>query len=264
MFDQGTRSHTRSNSAANSMISTKTSSKIAIVILSLSIVVAFTAVIVNAQQSCHLRELDLCATSFLVLTQGPQGLATNEQEINKQCVHLREADTCISNYTRRCLTPMQRELANFASNSSRQLLDDYCTKGTKFRLHYLKHAQCLNQVQKKERKGCIRDLQTSLETLTSNDPEFGSKRLQLACCTYRRFESCFEGHLEKRCGREAVQFVNNVAHRITSRMPEIVCRSYRPESQECKALLPKPGTVPKGAKSSSVFSRLLSAYVGLN
>lgn len=225
-----------------------------------------TTVITSAQQSssCHLRELDLCAASFLVLTQAPQGLATSDQEINKQCVHLREADTCIKNYTRRCMTPIQRELVGLASNSSIALLDDYCTKGSKLRSNYLKHAQCLNQVQKKEQKSCLRDLQSSLELLTSNsgDP-INSKRLQLACCTYKRFEACFGGHLERKCGRETVQFVSNVVHRVTSRMPDTVCRAYRPETQECKALLPKPGVTPKGSKSNSVVSRLLSAYVGL-
>lgn len=235
---------------------------------------ALTTVIASAQQSssCHLRELDLCAASFLVLTQAPQGLATSDQEINKQCVHLREADTCLRNYTRRCMTPIQRELVNIASNSSITLLDEYCTKGSKLRSNYLKHAHCLNQVQKKEQKSCLRDLQSSLELLTAPNnnnnnngamDSINSKRLQLACCTYKRFEACFGGHLERKCGRETVQFVSGIVQRVTSRLPDTVCRAYRPDTQECKALLPKPGAVPKGSKSNSVVSRLLSAYVGL-
>lgn len=213
-------------------------------------------------QSCHLRELDLCAASLLVLTQAPSGLAINEPEINKQCVHLREADTCLRNYTRRCMTPIQRELVTFSANSTLQLMNDYCSRGSALRTNYLKHAQCINQVQKKEQKNCIKDLQASLELLTANGDE-NTKRLQLACCTYRKFEACLGSQLEKKCGKETLNFVGTIMRRATSRLPEVVCRHYKPDGQECKALLPKPGITPKGSKSNSILSRLFSAYTGL-
>lgn len=214
----------------------------------------------NAQgQTCHLRELDLCAATLLVFTQSPGGLATSEQEVNKQCVHLRDSDTCLRNYTRRCMTPIQRELVTFTTNSSMQLLNEYCTRNSQLRLNYLKYAPCLNQVQKKERTLCIRELQASLELFTST----GDKRLQLACCAYKRFESCFGGQIERRCGKQALEFVNGVVRRATSRLPDTMCRNYKPDGQECRALLPKSGSIPKGAKSSSILSRLLSAYTGL-
>lgn len=237
----------------------------------------------EAQNSCHLRELDLCAATMLVFTQSPGGLATSEQEINKQCVHLREADNCLKNYTRRCMTPIQRELIRLAANSSISLLDEYCTRGSKLRTNYLTHSKCLNQIQKKEQKSCMRDLQASLELLTNNlgapssapsskagatankdtGPHEHGKRLQLACCTYRRFESCLGHQMEVKCGKEALQFVQQVIRRATSRLPETLCRHYKPDGQECKALLPKAGTVLKGPKSGSIISRLLAAYTGL-
>lgn len=209
--------------------------------------------------TCHLRELDLCAATLLVFTQSPGGLATSEQEINKQCTHLRDSDTCLRNYTRRCMTPIQREVVSLTTNSSLQLLNEYCTRNSQLRLNYLKHSKCLNEIQKKEQKGCLREMQASLELFSS----IGDKRLQLACCAYKRFESCFGVHVEKKCGKEAVNFVGTVVRRATSRLPETMCRNYKPESQECRVLLPKPGTVPKGTKSGSILSRLLSAYTGL-
>lgn len=238
--------------------------------------------------SCHLRELDLCAASMLVFTQAPNGLATNDNDINKQCLHLKDADSCLRNYTRRCMTPVQREVTTFMSNSSLQLLDEYCTKGSKLRQTYLKHSKCLNEIQKKqEHKSCMRDLQNSLEILTSNqhlptskqelqkqkrfsdksqfsDTDASSgKRLQLACCTFRRFEVCLGTQMEKRCGKETIQFVKTVMRRATSRLPETVCRNFKPDGAECLALLPKSGLAPKGSRSNSVISRLLSAYTGL-
>ncbi|GLJ59016.1 hypothetical protein SUGI_1488530 [Cryptomeria japonica] len=216
-----------------------------------------------------MREFDLCAATLLVFTQSPGGLATSEQDINKQCVHLKDTDSCLRNYTRRCMTPMQRGVVTMTANASFQMLNEYCTPRSHLRTNYLKHASCLNQVQKKEQKSCTRDLQASLEMLggSGGGADGGSvavgKRLQLMCCTYKRFESCLAGQLDKRCGKEAVSFVNGLLRRATSRLPETMCRNYKPDSGECKALLPRTGTIPKGAKSTSILSRLLSAYTGL-
>lgn len=206
----------------------------------------------------------MCAASLLILTQAPGGLATSEQEINRQCVQLREADNCMRNYTRRCMTQMQREVVYFAANSTLRLMQEYCTRGSSLRNNYLKHAQCLNQIQKKEQKSCFKDLQNSIELLTSNGAGIETnKKLQLGCCTYKRFEACLGGQMEKRCGKEALTFVNGLVRRATSRLPETMCRPYKHENQECVVLLPKPGIAPKGSKSSSIVSRLLSAYSGL-
>lgn len=216
-----------------------------------------------SSQSCHLRELDLCAASLLVLTQSPSGLAINDNEIDKQCVQLKEADVCMKNFTRRCMTPIQREILTFGSNSTSQLLSDYCTKGSMLRKSYLKHSKCLNEVQKKEQKVCIKDLQNSLELLTTNNSGIENKRLQLACCTYKKFESCLGLPMEKKCGKEAINFVNGVIRRITSKLPEQLCKNYKPEGEVCRTLLPKSNIQPKGSKSNSIISRLLSAYTGL-
>lgn len=256
-----------------------------ILLINLLILSSSTTSVVG-QNSCHLRELDLCAASLLVFTQAPNGLASSDSEINKQCSHLKDADNCLKNYTRRCMTPIQRELMTFTVNSTFGMLDEYCTKGSRLRQNYLKHATCLNQIQKKqEHKSCIRDLQASLDLLTANNIPGGGngngngknrdkikrdddsgiadltgKRLQLACCSYRRFESCLGGQMEKRCGKETIQFVQSIIRRATSRMPETICRQFKPDGQECRAILPKSGSTSKGSKSNSIISRLLSAY----
>lgn len=223
---------------------------------------------------CHLRELDLCAASLLVFLQSPDGMATTEQEINRQCVHVREADQCFNSYTRRCMTPIQRQLVSLSTNGTVQVANEYCRRGSPLRLTYLKHSKCLNQVQRKEQKSCMRDLQAALELLSvsptsssssspSNSTLGPGRQLTLGCCAFKRFESCIGNHIEKRCGKEAIQFVQLTFRRLTSRLPETMCRSYRPDSSECRAILPKSGTIPKGAKSSSIISRLMTAYSGL-
>jgi len=224
------------------------------------VALAFACLAVGARaQSCHLRELDLCAATLLVFTQNPSGIATSDNELNKQGGYLREADVCLRNFTRRCTTPLQRELINFVTEGSMRLLNEYCTPGTQLRQSYLKHAPCLNQAQKNQRT-CVKDLQAALEVVTTVEWD---KRIPAGCCAYRRFTACTENLVESKCGKEAVEFMNLLLRMALSRLPDIVCQGYGPENAECRQLLPAPGTNPKGARSNSVLSRLFSAYTGL-
>lgn len=197
-------------------------------------------------QSCHMRELDLCAATLVVFTQSPSGLAVTDADLNKQCGYLREADNCLKNFVKRCTTPLQRQMVAFMGEGSMDLLDDYCKPGTELRKAYLKHATCLNTAQKSHQKTCIRDLQTSLETLTSINADNWQKRMPVGCCTYKRFEQCLGSQVEKKCGKEAMNFIKLVLKRAFSRMPDMVCRNYKSEGNECKAILPPLGTTPKG------------------
>jgi len=215
--------------------------------------------IAHAQSSCHLRELDLCAATLLVFTQSPSGVATGENELDKQCGYLKEADSCLRNFTRRCTTPLQRELIGFVTEGSLRLLDEYCTRGSQLRQSYLKHASCLN-VATRGQKTCIKDLQAAFEVITSVEWD---KRIPAGCCAYRQLMKCTENLIETKCGKEAVEFMHLLLRMALSRLPDIVCQGYTPQSQSCKSLLPPPGTAPKGSRSNSVLSRLFSAYTGL-
>jgi len=227
--------------------------------LVLVFIAAFCCYQVNAQATCHLRELDLCAATLLVFTQSPSGIATGDNELDKQCGYLKEADTCLRNYTRRCTTPLQRELVTFITEGSTRLMKDYCTRGSQLRQHYLKHATCLNQATRGQ-KGCIKDLQAAFEVITSVEWD---KRVPSGCCAYRQFMKCTENLIESKCGKEAVEFTKILMRIALSRLPDIMCQGYGPNTSTCKSLLPPPGTLPKGSRSSSVLSRLFSAYTGL-
>lgn len=73
-----------------------------------------------------------------------------------------------------------------------------------------------------------------------------------------RFKKCQAKIIEPACGKEAVEVGNTVMKGIFSRAATVTCEKYKAESTVCKNLLPPTGTVPKGAKSKSVLSKLLS------
>lgn len=195
----------------------------------------------------------MCAATLVVFMQSPSGLAISDNELNKQCGYLKEADSCLRNYTSRCMTPLQRQIVTFLGDGSMQMLDEYCKPGTELRKSYLKHATCLNSVQKNHQKACIKDLQTAFETLTAPSTSTNEsgllKRAPIACCTFKRFEHCINSQVEKKCGKEALHFISLVLKRALSRMPEMVCKNYKNDGTECKSLLPPPGTLPKGELS---------------
>lgn len=150
-------------------------------------------------------------------------------------------------------------MISFVSEGSARLLKEYCTKGSSLRKSYLKHASCLNQATRGQ-KSCVKDLQAAFEVITSVEWD---KRIPAGCCAYRQLVKCSENLIQSKCGKEAVDFMRLLLRMALSRLPDVVCHGYGPQSSTCKSLLPPPGTAPKGSRSNSVLSRLFSAYTGL-
>jgi len=207
-------------------------------------------------QNCHLRELDLCAASLLVFTQGPSGVANTDAELDRQCTFIKEADECIRNYTATCATDVQQQLTDMVFDGTAKLQKDYCTKGSQLREMYMKHSPCLRTAMRDAQKPCIKDLQVAFEAMTAAKWD---KRIGLGCCAYNRVGDCLSKAVKKECGEETVSFVGNMTRAALSRLPDIVCTDFSLESATC-AELPPPGSAPKGGKSTSILNRLLSAY----
>jgi len=218
--------------------------------------IAATAVASVAGQSCHLRELDLCSATLLLFNQNPSGVATTDNELDKQCGFLGEAQQCFKNFTQRCTTPLQRELIAFGTEGSMELFKEFCNRGTKIRTDYLKHAPCLGQTQP-DQKRCLNDVQVGLERIST--AKF-SDRISTACCTYSRYQQCTTAAVEKKCGKDAVEFGQLLMRMAASNLPDTVCASYN-NNPICDKFLPPKGSKPSG-KSNSVLSRLFSAYLG--
>lgn len=69
---------------------------------------------------------------------------------------------------------------------------------------------------------------------------------------------CNDNVLEPACGKEAVEVGNMLIRGTFSRAATLTCEKYKHKSAQCQSLLPPPDTKPKGAKSSSVMSKLIS------
>ncbi|XP_013780494.1 uncharacterized protein LOC106464877 [Limulus polyphemus] len=206
-------------------------------------------------QNCHLREIDVCAAGLLQSIQ-TQEFPQTEEDLNRECSQIQEAGNCLSNYTKTCMTLVQREIFGFFGEGPENLINEYCKSGTSVREQYLKNAACLNGAFD-ENQNCFQDLQAALEVVAGT--QFGN-RITIACCTYRRFEGCFRDNLESKCGKEAVDFIQELLRMAVSRLPDIICTGFDPKSNECTSVLPASGTKPEGEQSNLALSRLLSTY----
>jgi len=224
--------------------------------------VAFLALanIVRAQNSCHLRELDLCLASGLA---SGQNLPTTQAEVTKQCNGFKEMYDCIGNYTRRCSTKSLREFIRGIrqQGEAKSWYDEFCSKEqSKERDNFLRHSTCLNTAQK-EARSCIRDMTVALDRAINSEID---KRIPGMCCAVKRMRACSSTIIEGKCGKEGAKYMGQMLSSVAgTRLPEIACRDYEPNSPECKEVLPPPGSKPTNTKTNSVISRLLNTYSAL-
>lgn len=129
------------------------------------------------EQTCHLREIDLCLAPLAVLAQGRGAHPISNQEINRQCKMLLETEECMQNYTSRCMTPMQGQMVNLFSEHGFETIRDLCKPKTDLYNRYLKHGNCING-QHNNHKVCIRDFQAAVEKAA--DASF-QDRLKIGC-----------------------------------------------------------------------------------
>lgn len=216
---------------------------------------------VSAAKTCHLRELDLCLASVLVFAQSPQSNKVTENDINKQCHYFGDTENCFKNYTTNCATKSQRLLIDFISDGVLKTFKDYCTPGNEIRRLFIKHGECLNLQRSKTNK-CLIDLQAAIEKTTADSKNW-KDRPKTLCCAYDRYSSCMRNIIEPACGKEAVELGETFVRALFSRAVQVTCTRYKHNSNTCKAVLPLKGTVPKGPRSSSVISRLMSTITGI-
>lgn len=212
-------------------------------------------------KSCHLRELDLCLASVLVFAQAPAQNKVTENDIVKQCKYFGDTENCFKNYTTSCSTKPQRALIDFASDGVIKTFKDYCTPGSSLRKSFIQHGECLNLQRQKTNK-CLVDFQAAIERTTTNAAKWKDRPSTL-CCAYDRYRNCLTTIVEPACGHDAVELGEVFVRSLFSRAFHVTCIKHKHSSALCKSLLPAKGTIPRGPKSSSVISKLMSTITGI-
>lgn len=211
----------------------------------------------SAQNTCHLRELDICAASLAVFAQrSTRDQSDTHLMIDRQCVAITDAADCISNFTELCLTETQKQLSDTLFDGVSKLQKEYCDKKSSLRAMYVQHAPCLAEVSK-EQKSCLKLFQAGLESVNK---AVWNKRIPYLCCTYHRLTGCVQDLVRTKCGDEPLSIMNGLIRATVSRIPDLMCAEHNDNSEICTEV---PRTVPEGTRSSSLINRLLSAYANI-
>lgn len=122
--------------------------------------------------------MELCVIGAVSILQNPNGIPVTETEIDRHCELMKESCDCFNSYSDRCLTNLQASTVRFITKDIFKLEKEFCNNGTELRENYLKHANCLRDVQKKYQKTCLKDFQVGFEGIHKVDRMM---RLPTAC-----------------------------------------------------------------------------------
>lgn len=116
-------------------------------------------------QSCHMREIELCAVGALSLVQSPTGLPVTEPEIKRQCGYLNETTACFESYIDLCFNEngMLKPLVDMFAGDLITLKNEFCDVNSEFHKNYTKHAKCFRSIQTKHQQECMQDFQVGFE-----------------------------------------------------------------------------------------------------
>lgn len=194
-----------------------------------------------ANKSCDKPILDACATTLMVFGRRGVYLPQNQPEMIPHCQEEFDAEDCIKNFARKCLTPFERQVAGMLILGAGQVLRKRCApEGTK---EYLSHYKCI--------KKTIPNLHDAMDqliyTLLAIDSEKDSdSKIPTSCCSFARFQdqankivrfSCsdFDKGAEEYIGTKMIKgYVSDVL--------DLSCQGYDTNGDKCtKVKLPAGG-----------------------
>lgn len=116
-------------------------------------------------ESCHLRELELCAVGAAAMFQNPNGVPISQTELKRQCEYLNESIDCFEDYADNCLTKLQGSMLSLFGHDIGTIQREFCDESTQLRQNYTKLAPCLRNIQRKYQFECVSDLQAGFESI---------------------------------------------------------------------------------------------------
>lgn len=240
---------------------------------------------------CHLQQIDSCFLPMAALKAEAGEIITSEPGINKFCSTVSTSVSCLKSYLRRCSTPLQRELFNFFTEQFSLRVDEFCNS-TSLKQQLLAHSPCIQSnvfTSREYQSTCVNDLlaafnsgrnlvtrrfadpgalissSVSESTDIENKIHTSDSLLDISCCGFNRFSSCFQERVERFCGKEAVAAINFFTSRTFGIGMDRMCpiSLFSHESPTCKSILPMPGTEPNfGDLKDNPLGKYVMQYLG--
>jgi len=217
------------------------------------------------REQCHGKEIDKCLEKMQQLTKGPNPsrIIKTDEGVKKICQTTDQTTKCFKGYMKRCGTPLQRELFDFAIEYFVKTVEQFCSGDNELKKTFLKHSPCINDkvLESAEYTStCIGSYLAGIDrvaNVTTLDD-----RLDTLCCSHTQWEECAHAQITAKCGDESRDAFITFTEKAFGGLSSTICpkKIFEPKSKLCKKALPPAGTKPKGKSSDNPISRYLSAY----
>ncbi|XP_054714573.1 uncharacterized protein LOC129224178 [Uloborus diversus] len=209
-----------------------------------------------SEPQCHTTEMWQCSNIAIdwFHTLPPKSIPESEAEIETMCQEGRNTINCFNGYGKRCMSPLQKELAALIFEGAIELYNELCTKGSPSQDKLLKHAPCLNEVFKTE------EIKTLLDHILVTFKKSHIVPLQdvlpFTCCGINKSCHKFLGLIRKTCDDEAADLVKDLKLLAVGQLPEALCKEGDGSEEICQQLLP-PDDAKLSATEDSPFLKTL-------
>lgn len=194
-----------------------------------------------ANKSCEKKIIDTCVTTLMVFGRRDVYLPQNYQEMVPHCQEEFDAEDCIKNYARKCLTPFERQVAGMLILGAGQVLRKRCAPdGTK---EYLTHYKCI-----KKTIPALHDAMDQLiyTLMAISDDKDTDIKIPTSCCSFARFQDLANKIVRNGCDefdKKAEEYIGTkMVKGYVSDVLDLSCQGYESNSDKCtKVKLPNGG-----------------------
>lgn len=195
----------------------------------------------KANRSCDKPILDACVTTLMVFGRRNVYLPQNNEEMVPHCQEEFDAEDCIKNFARKCLTPFERQVTGMLILGAGQVLRKRCNQeGTK---EYLSHYKCIKRTIPQMHDAMDQLINTLLNISDSKNTD---TKIPTSCCSFARFMELANKIVRVGCqdfDRGAEDYIGTkMVKGYVSDVLDLSCQGHETNSEKCgKIKLPTGG-----------------------
>ncbi|XP_053210823.1 uncharacterized protein LOC128394514 [Panonychus citri] len=214
--------------------------------------------------NCHLKEIHECIEKIDHYSNDPEAykLITSDSGIDQICSNSQDVIYCFKDHMEKCATPIQNELFDFVIEHFGKQIDRFCKPG-QLRQDFLAHSPCIaDSVLSKSdyKEKCNQPYLASIDTINKST-QFDD-RLDLTCCSYRRWINCLLEMTSNSCKDSGKQAMNNFLDKSFAGLSSLICSQdqFDPTSDRCKSLYPTGGASIDPNQAHNPLTKYITTY----
>ncbi|XP_067131683.1 uncharacterized protein [Centruroides vittatus] len=209
----------------------------------------------HQEDKCHSNKLQDCL--FILTTYAKEHdspFPRNEEELKLQCSYLEDMRNCVYNYSRVCMTDLERSLGDLILAGTAQSMKDMCNPSHSLYQNFLEQAECIND-KYGGTKSCFEDAFATIEVLEETK---STDRIHILCCGVNRFRKCVGDYFEPVCSKSVVEFIDTILEFVATEFALQICTSYEDYKQGCPKL--PSGEAIKGTYKNNLLGEFLDPF----